>query len=73
MSDEKFASLSDSELEKITNDYIETYEKQAQLIKEYNKQFLKILPKKKVLMMYRTENEFRSYLIKEYKKGQRRD
>lgn len=73
MPNEKFASLSESQLEKLTNEYIESFEQQASLIKEYNKQFMKILPKKKVLLMYRTENEFRSHLIREYKRGQNRD
>jgi len=73
MPDEEFAKLSDSEIEKLTNNYIGSFEKEAMLLKEYNKQFLKILPKKKVLMMYRTENEFRSHLIREYRKGQKRE
>lgn len=73
MPEEKFAKLSESELEKLTNEYIESFDKQASLIKEYNKQFMRILPKKKVLLMYRTENEFRSYLIREYKRGRGRD
>ena len=70
---EKIASLSESEIEKMTNNYIESFEREAALLKEYHKQFIKILPKRKVLMMYRTENEFRSHLIREYKKGQKRD
>ncbi len=70
MPDEKFASLSDSEIEKLTDKYVDSYEQQASLLKEYNKQFQKILPRKKVLLMYRTENEFRSHLIREYKRGQ---
>ena len=69
MPEEEFAKLTESEIEKLTNNYIGSFEKEAQLLKEYNKQFLKILPKKKVLMMYRTENEFRSHLIREYKRG----
>lgn len=73
MPEEKFTNLSESEIEKMMNNYIESFEQEALLLKEYNKQFLKILPKKKVLMMYRTENEFRSHLIREYKKGQKRD
>jgi len=73
MPEEKFTSLSESEIEKMTSNYIGSFEKEAQLLKEYNKQFLKILPKKKVLIMYRTENEFRSHLIREYKRGQKRD
>jgi len=75
MPDEEFAKLSDSEIEKLTNNYIGSFEKEALLLKEYNKQFLKILPNKKVLMMYRTENEFRSHLIREYRRdqGQKRE
>jgi len=73
MPDEKFASLSDSEIEKLTNNYINSFDKEAQLLKEYNKQFQKILPKKKVLMLYRTENEFRGHLIREFRKNQKKD
>ena len=73
MPDEKFTNLSESEIEKMTNNYIGSFEKEADLLKEYNKQFLKILPKKKVLMMYRTENEFRYHLIKQYRNGQNKE
>ena len=70
MPDEELAKLSEAEIEKLTNNYIGSFEKEALLLKEYNKQFLKILPNKKVLMMYRTENEFRSHLIREFRKDQ---
>lgn len=70
MPDEKIANLSESEIEKMTSDYIGSFDKEALLLKEYNKQFLKILPKKKVLMMYRAENQFRSHLIREYRRNQ---
>jgi hypothetical protein len=73
MPDEKFASLSDSDIDRMTNNYISSFEKEATLLKEYNKLFLKVLPKKKVLMMYRTENQFRGHLIREYKRGQNKD
>jgi len=73
MPDEKVANLSDSEVEKMMNNYIGSFEKEAMLLKEYSKQFLKVLPKKKVLMMYRTENHFRGHLIREYKRGQKKD
>ena len=68
MSEEEFTKLSESEIEKLTDNYIGSFEKEALLLKEYNKQFQKILPKKKVLMMYRTENNFRSHLIREYRR-----
>ena len=71
--EEKFANLTETEIEKMTSDYIGSFEKEALLLKEYNKQFLKVLPKKKVLMMYRTENEFRSHLIREFRKNQKKE
>jgi len=73
MSDEEFSKLAETEVEKMTINYIGSFEKEALLLKEYNKQFLKILPKKKVLMIYRTENEFRSHLIREYRRNQKKD
>jgi hypothetical protein len=73
MPDEKYKTLSEQEIEKQTNNYIASFEQEANLIKEYHQKFLKVLPKKKVLQMYRTENEFRSYLIREYKRGQRKE
>lgn len=66
---EELAKLDDSEIDRLTTNYISSFEQEAQLLKEYNKQFLRILPKKKVLLMYRTENEFRFHLIREYKRG----
>lgn len=73
MPDETITNLSETEIEKMTNNYIDSFEKEALLLKEYNKQFQKILTKKKVLMLYRTENEFRSHLIREYKRGQKKE
>ena len=71
MPDEKFANLSESEIAKMTSNYISSFEKEAQLRKEYHKRFVKILSDKKILIMYRTENEFRSHLIREYKRGKK--
>ncbi len=73
MPEEKYKTLSEAEIEKMTNNYLASFETEANLIKEYHQKFLKVLPKKKVLMIYRTENEFRSYLIREYKRGPRKD
>jgi hypothetical protein len=68
--DDKFASLSDAEIEKMMNNYIDSFEQEALLLKDYNKRFLKVLPKGKVLKMYRTENQFRGHLLRVYKRGQ---
>jgi len=72
MPDDKLANLSENEIEKMTSNYIDSFEKEALLLKEYNKKFLKVLPMNKVLMMYRTENQFRGHLIREYKRGQQK-
>ena len=68
--DDKFDSLSDAEIEKMMNNYINSFEQESLLLKDYNKRFLKILPKVKVLKMYRTENQFRGHLLRVYKRGQ---
>jgi hypothetical protein len=73
MSEEKYKNLSEAEIEKMTNNYLASFETEANLIKEYHQKFMKVLPKKKVLMIYRTENEFRSYLIREYKRGPKKE
>jgi len=71
--DFKFNSLTDADAEKMMNNYIESFEKEGLLLKDYNKQFLKILPKKKVLMIYRIENQFRGHLLRVYKRGPNRN
>jgi len=70
MPDEEYAKLTEPEIVKMTNNYIESFEKEANLRKEYHTKFQKILPQKKVLLMYRTENEFRGHMIREYRKEQ---
>jgi hypothetical protein len=73
MPDEEYSKLTEPEIEKMTNNYIGLFEREASLRKEYHKQFQKVLPRKKVLLMYRTENEFRGHMIREYRKDQKRD
>lgn len=71
MHDEDIDKLAESEIEKMITNYLSSFEKEALLLKDYNKQFQKILPEKKVLLLYRTENQFRSHLIREFKKDQK--
>jgi len=58
--------LSDQEITKFTKSYIESFEMEGNLKKEYYKKFLEVLPAKKVLQMYRTDNSFRSHLLRTY-------
>jgi Spy/CpxP family protein refolding chaperone len=69
MPEAKISSLSDQELTRITKNYIESFEQEGSLRKEYHKKFLEILPLKKVLLLYRTEKDFRGYLINKFRRG----
>jgi hypothetical protein len=73
MPDDKVEALSNQEMEKITKSYIESFELEGNLRKEYHKKFHQILPLKKVLLMYRAENDFRLHLIREFKRGPKED
>ena len=42
---------------------------EGELFVEYNEKFLKILPPRKVVMLYVAEIEFKNYLLREYKRG----
>lgn len=64
--------LSDKDIIKLTRDYASNAEKEGSLATKYNEQFLKILPPKKVLMLYQAENEFRMYMFRKYRDNQRR-
>jgi hypothetical protein len=42
-------------------------ENEGELYIKYNDEFLKILPPEKVLKLYRSENEFRMYMIRKFR------
>lgn len=60
-------TISDDEIIKLTREFSGNLEKEGKLMTEYNEKFLKILPPKKVLMLYKTEGEFRMYMMKKYR------
>lgn len=60
-------SLSDNEVIKLTRDFAGSMQKEGALITSYNEKLLKVLPPKKVLKLYKTENEFRMHMIKKYR------
>ena len=66
-------SLSDAEVIKLTREFSGSMQKEGELISNYNEKLLKVLPPKKVLKLYKTENEFRMHMIKKYRDGQRDD
>lgn len=60
-------SLSKNEIIQLTRDFSSSMEKEGELYVKYNEEFLKILPPEKVLNLYRSENEFRMYMIRKYR------
>lgn len=57
--------MSDEDCEKLINEISEHKQKEVDLIKKYTAEFKKVLPIKKVAMVFKAEHEFRRYLVKE--------
>jgi hypothetical protein len=66
-------SLSDNEVIKLTRDFAGSMQQEGALITSYNEKLLKVLPPKKVLKLYKTENEFRMHMIKKYRDNDKGD
>lgn len=66
-------SLSDNEIIKLTREFSGSMQKEGTLMTSYNEKLLKVLPPKKVLKLYKAENEFRMNMIRKYRdnKGDR--
>lgn len=57
--------MSDEECEKLINEISALKQKEVDLIKKYTAEFKKVLPIKKVAMVFKAEHEFRRHLVKE--------
>ena len=62
-------SLSDAEADKILNDMVNFKLNEAELIKRYAQEFRKVLPVKKVVLLFKAENDFKRELLKRLTKG----
>lgn len=60
-------TISDKEIVSLTREFASIEEKEGALTKKYNEEFLKILPPKKVLKLYKVEGEFRMHMFKKYR------
>lgn len=65
-------SLSDNEIIKLTREFSGSMQQEAALMTSYNEKLLRVLPPKKVLKLYKAENEFRMSMIRKYR-GNRDD
>ena len=62
-------SLSENEIIKLTRDFAGSMAKEGALMSGYNEKLLKVIPAKKVLKLYKAENEFRMNMIRKYRDG----
>lgn len=57
-------TMSDAEAEKVLNDMVNFKVNEAELIKKYAQEFKKVLPIKKVVLLFKAENDFKRELLK---------
>lgn len=57
-------SLSEKEIEALSDKFIELQVQEAKLSEEYHRKFKAVLPAEKVMVFYQAENEFRNYLLR---------
>jgi hypothetical protein len=64
-------NMSDQKIKQLTREFAGTMKKEADMVSSYNEKLLEILPPKKVLKLYKAENEFRMYMIKKFRDKKR--
>ena len=57
-------AMTDSEAEKVLNDMVNFKIQEADLLKKYAAEFKKVLPVKKVVLLFKAENDFKRELLK---------
>lgn len=57
--------MSDAEVQESLTKFLLFQSQESALIETFNKKFLEILPPKKVMMIYITENQFKVYILKQ--------
>jgi Skp family chaperone for outer membrane proteins len=62
-----FSQLSDADIEKMVDEQVKFKQNEIDVLKKYHPQFKKVLPVKKVVLLYRAEEEFKRHLIKQIK------
>jgi hypothetical protein len=56
--------MTDAEAEKVLNDMVNFKIQEADLLKKYAAEFKKVLPVKKVVLLFKAENDFKRELLK---------
>lgn len=61
--------LSEKEINESLDKYINLQREETELVVSFNQRFLEILPPKKVLNIYVTENQFKAYILNQIKEN----
>ena len=65
-------TMSDKEMEQAVDDYVLLNQKEADLLVAYHQEFKKVLPIRKVMKLYQTENQFKAFLLRQIRDNQER-
>lgn len=69
---QSYSTLTDKEIEEISDKYIAFNKAEADLLTAYHEQFKKVLPIKKVIKLYQAENQFKEMLLRQIRNNQQR-
>jgi hypothetical protein len=64
LEDGEVLNITDQEAEKLLNEMMAFKQSEVDLLKKYNAEFRKVLPVKKVVLLYKAEQDFKRKLIK---------
>lgn len=65
--------MNEDQLKALSEKFVNLFQQEADLMKEYNERLFKVLPAIKVVKLYDIENDFRSHMLREYRnKGNNR-
>ncbi len=65
------STATDTEIKRLSDEYLANYANEANLMKEYFVKFQKVLPIKKAARIFNTEEKFRRLLIKQLRKPEK--
>jgi len=63
-------TMSDKEIEQAADNYVLFNKKEADLLVTYHQKFKEVLPIKKVMKLYQTENQFKAFLLRQIRDNQ---
>jgi len=60
-----FKTLTDKEIEELTDKYIQSFNQETELLVEYYEKFKQVLPIRKVMRVYQAENQYKNFLLRQ--------